>query len=158
MLILPIIILAGKIEFWADVTTLSPFEIGLNLSTVESLIIREFTPGQLPIPSAVIFSFLSLLFRISAETDKEERHFEKNIQAAREDVEPRLLMSYDRIRQNYRNGLAVVPVERDACGGCFYSIPPQKQSEIKLRKKIMVCENCGRILVDDELNADVAVK
>jgi len=67
-------------------------------------------------------------------------------------------MSYDRIRQNYRNGLAVVPVERDACGGCFYSIPPQKQSEIKLRKKIMVCENCGRILVDDELNADVAVK
>ncbi|HMT97585.1 MAG TPA: C4-type zinc ribbon domain-containing protein [Ferruginibacter sp.] len=51
-----------------------------------------------------------------------------------------------------------MPVERDACGGCFYSIPPQKQSEIKLRKKIMVCENCGRILVDDELNADVAVK
>ena len=98
------------------------------------------------------------LEKIIAETDKEERHFEKNIQAAREDVEPRLLMSYDRIRQNYRNGLAVVPVERDACGGCFYSIPPQKQSEIKLRKKIMVCENCGRILVDDELNADVAVK
>ena len=98
------------------------------------------------------------LEKIIAETDKEERHFEKNIQAAREDVEPRLLMSYDRIRQNYRNGLAVVPVERYACGGCFYSIPPQKQSEIKLRKKIMVCENCGRILVDDELNADVAVK
>ena len=95
------------------------------------------------------------LEKIIAETEKEEKHFDKNIQAAREDVEPRLLMSYDRIRQNYRNGLAVVPVERDACGGCFHSIPPQKQSEIKLRKKIMVCENCGRILVDDELNEGV---
>ena len=98
------------------------------------------------------------LEKIIAETEKEEKHFDKNIQAAREDVEPRLLMSYDRIRQNYRNGLAVVPVERDACGGCFHSIPPQKQSEIKLRKKIMVCENCGRILVDDELNEGVALK
>ena len=98
------------------------------------------------------------LEKIIAETEKEEKHFDKNIQSAREDVEPRLLMSYDRIRQNYRNGLAVVPVERDACGGCFHSIPPQKQSEIKLRKKIMVCENCGRILVDDELNEGVALK
>jgi predicted nucleic acid-binding Zn-ribbon protein len=62
-------------------------------------------------------------------------------------VDERLLItSYDRIRKNYRNGLAVVPVERDSCGGCFHAIPPQKQSEIKLRKKVMVCENCGRIL------------
>jgi predicted nucleic acid-binding Zn-ribbon protein len=67
-------------------------------------------------------------------------------------------VSYDRIRKNYRNGLAVVPVERDACGGCFNAIPPQKQSEIKQRKKIIVCENCGRILVDDGLNNAVEVK
>ncbi|MFZ1528375.1 MAG: C4-type zinc ribbon domain-containing protein [Ferruginibacter sp.] len=98
------------------------------------------------------------LEKIIAETDKEEKHFNKDITAAREHVEERLLMSYDRIRKNYRNGLAVVPVERDACGGCFHAIPPQKQSEIKLRKKIMVCENCGRILVDDDLNNTVEVK
>ena len=61
------------------------------------------------------------------------------------------MYSYDRIRKNYRNGLAVVPVERDACGGCFNAIPPQKQSEIRLHKKITVCENCGRILADGDL-------
>ncbi len=98
------------------------------------------------------------LEKIIAETDKEEKHYSKDISDARAHVEERLLLSYDRIRKNYRNGLAVVPVERDACGGCFHAIPPQKQSEIKLRKKIMVCENCGRILVDDELNNTVEVK
>ena len=66
-------------------------------------------------------------------------------------VDERLLYSYDRIRNSYRNGLAVVAVERDACGGCFNSIPPQRQSEIRLHKKIIVCENCGRILVESEM-------
>ena len=61
------------------------------------------------------------------------------------------MISYDRIRENYRNGLAVVPVERDACGGCYNAIPPQRQSEIRQRKKIIVCENCGRILVDEDI-------
>jgi predicted nucleic acid-binding Zn-ribbon protein len=98
------------------------------------------------------------LEKIIAETDKEEKHYNKLAAAARENIDERLLMSYDRIRKNYRNGLAVVPVERDACGGCFNAIPPQKQSEIKQRKKIIVCENCGRILVDDELNDAVEVK
>jgi len=70
---------------------------------------------------------------------------------AREHVDDRLMASYDKIGKSYRNGLAVVPVERDACGGCFYAIPPQKQSEIKQHKKVMVCENCGRILVDESL-------
>jgi predicted nucleic acid-binding Zn-ribbon protein len=60
------------------------------------------------------------------------------------------LASFDRIRNNFRNGLAVVPVVRDACGGCFNSIPPQRQSEIRSHKKIIVCENCGRILVEQE--------
>jgi predicted nucleic acid-binding Zn-ribbon protein len=98
------------------------------------------------------------LEKIIAETDKEEKHYNKLAAAARALVEERLLVSYDRIRKNYRNGLAVVPVERDSCGGCFNAIPPQKQSEIKQRKKIIVCENCGRILVDDELNNSVDVK
>jgi predicted nucleic acid-binding Zn-ribbon protein len=98
------------------------------------------------------------LEKIIAATEKEEKHFAKLSSDAREKVEPRLLHSYDRIRSNYRNGLSVVPVVRDACGGCFNAIPPQRQSEIRQRKKIIVCENCGRILVDNELNDSIEVK
>ncbi|MEQ1554997.1 MAG: C4-type zinc ribbon domain-containing protein [Ferruginibacter sp.] len=98
------------------------------------------------------------LEKIITETEKEEKHFNKDIDAARAHVDERLLLSYDRIRKNYRNGLAVVAVERDSCGGCYHAIPPQKQSEIKLHKKVMVCENCGRILVDIQLNDGVEVK
>ncbi len=98
------------------------------------------------------------LEKIIKETEKEEKHYNKEGGDARSHVDERLLHSYDRIRNNYRNGLAVVPVERDSCGGCFHAIPPQKQSEIKLHKKIMVCENCGRILVDADLNDSVEVK
>jgi len=98
------------------------------------------------------------LEKIIASTEKEETELSKLAGEARGNVESRLLASFDKIRNNYRNGLAVVPVERDACGGCFYSIPPQKQSEIKQRKKIMVCENCGRILVDSELTDSIEVK
>ena len=98
------------------------------------------------------------LEKIIAATEKEERHFNKMVSEAREHVDDRLLTSYDKIRKSYLNGLAVVPVERDACGGCFYAIPPQKQSEIKQHKKVMVCENCGRILVDEDLNSRVEIK
>ncbi len=91
------------------------------------------------------------LQKIIADTEKEETHFVKLADAAREKVESRLAISYQRIRKNYVNGLAVVNVERDACGGCFNSVPPQRQSEIKQHKKIIICENCGRILVDQEL-------
>src|SRR5437763_7656686 len=98
------------------------------------------------------------LEKIIAATEKEEKHFNKLADEARSHVDPRLMASYEKIRKNYRNGLAVVPVERDACGGCFYYIPPQKQSEIKQRKKVMVYENCGRILVDSELTDSIEVK
>ena len=98
------------------------------------------------------------LEKIIAANEKEEKHFSKLAGEAREHVDARLLTSYEKIRKSYRNGLAVVPVERDACGGCFYSIPPQKQSEIKQHKKVMVCENCGRILVDEELSNNVEIK
>ncbi|MBI5856225.1 MAG: hypothetical protein HZB42_01140 [Sphingobacteriales bacterium] len=98
------------------------------------------------------------LEKIIASNEKEEKHFNKLAVDARQHVESRLLASYDKIRKSYRNGLAVVPVERDACGGCFNAIPPQKQSEIRQHKKIMICENCGRILVDEELNNAVEVK
>ena len=98
------------------------------------------------------------LEKIIAANEKEEKHFNKLSGEAKEHVEPRLLTSYEKIRGNFRNGLAVVPVVRDACGGCFYAIPPQKQSEIKQHKKIIACENCGRILVDEELHNNVELK
>ena len=66
-------------------------------------------------------------------------------------VEPRLLSAFKRIRKNARNGLAVVYIQRDSCGGCFNRIPPQRQLDIKMRKKIIVCEYCGRIMIDPEL-------
>ena len=100
----------------------------------------------------------SELEKIINETEKEETQYRNAATEARKHADERLLTSYDRIRKNYRNGLAVVPVERDSCGGCFHAIPPQKQSEIKLRKKIMVCENCGRILSDSDLHDAVEVK
>ena len=100
----------------------------------------------------------SELEKIISETEKEENQYRNAAVEARKHADERLLSSYDRIRKNYRNGLAVVPVERDSCGGCFHAIPPQKQSEIKLRKKIIVCENCGRILSDSDLHDAVEVK
>jgi uncharacterized protein len=98
------------------------------------------------------------LGKIITETEKEEALFREQSNEARSKVEPRLLTSYDRIRKSYRNGLAVVPVDREACGGCYNAVPPQRQSEIRLRKKVIVCENCGRILVDTDLNDAVEVK
>ncbi len=96
----------------------------------------------------------SELDKIIAETEKEEKEFAALSAKARASVDPRLLTSFDRIRKNFRNGLAVVPVVRDACGGCFNAIPPQRQSEIRQHKKIIVCENCGRVLVDEDMNTE----
>lgn len=95
------------------------------------------------------------LDKIIKETEKEENELVKTSDKAKEKVEERLLTAYERIRASYRNGLAVVPVMRDSCGGCFNIIPPQRQAEIHQRKKIIVCEHCGRILVDSELNEAV---
>ncbi len=97
------------------------------------------------------------LEKIIAETEKEEKQFNKQAHDARTKVEPRLLSAYEKIRKTYRNGLAVVSVARDSCGGCFNAIPPQRQAEIHQRKKIIVCEHCGRILVDADLEASVGI-
>ena len=96
----------------------------------------------------------SELDKIIAETEKEEKEYAVLSQKARASVDARLLTSFDRIRKNFRNGLAVVPVVRDACGGCFNAIPPQRQSEIRQHKKIIVCENCGRVLVEEDMNSE----
>ncbi|MBS1749175.1 MAG: hypothetical protein JST63_04680 [Bacteroidetes bacterium] len=98
------------------------------------------------------------LEKIITDTEKEENEFQSSASSARGKVEPRLLASYERIRKSYRNGLAIVPVLRDACGGCFNAIPPQRQSEIRQRKKIIICENCGRILIDEDLYNGIEAK
>jgi len=92
---------------------------------------------------------------ITRDTEKEEAVLDQKSNDLQKRIEDRLLTAYKRIRSNARNGLAVVRVERDACGGCFNQIPPQRQLDIKSRKKIIVCEYCGRILVDDEIMKEV---
>jgi uncharacterized protein len=86
---------------------------------------------------------------IIAETEKEENELIRQSQENQKFIEERLLSAYTRIRKNARNGLAVVQIERDACGGCFNKIPPQHHLDIRMHKKIIVCEYCGRILVDE---------
>jgi len=129
-----------------------------NEEIAEKAVLLEKAKKAIAAKEGVLNTKKGELEKIIAATEKEERHFNKMVAEAREHVDDRLLTSYDKIRKSYRNGLAVVPVERDACGGCFYSIPPQKQSEIKQHKKVMVCENCGRILVDEDLNTKVEIK
>jgi len=85
---------------------------------------------------------------IIAETHKDEEALTKKAGELAKNIEERLLTAYRKIRNNARNGLAVVTVDRDACGGCFNKIPPQRQLDIRSRKKIIVCEYCGRILID----------
>lgn len=88
---------------------------------------------------------------IVAETKQQEEDLREEVKEIEQEVEPRLLQAFRRIRKSARNGLAVVCVERAACGGCFNKIPPQKQMDIKMGKKIIVCEYCGRIMIDPEL-------
>ena len=96
------------------------------------------------------------LENIIDETKKEENVMEKKSSDLEAIIESRLISAYKKIRGNARNGLAVVPVERDACGGCFNKIPPQRQLDIASRKKIIVCEYCGRILVDPKMSEEDA--
>lgn len=91
------------------------------------------------------------LDEIMDETRAEEDRLKDKARELEQKIESRLLTSFKRIRKNARNGLGIVYVQRDACGGCFNKIPPQRQLDIKMHKKIIVCEYCGRILIDPEL-------
>lgn len=126
--------------------------------------IREFTEtleelgGQIKIAkerlkerSADLDIKKSELQSIIDETEKDEDNLINKSRTNEKLIEDRLLVAYKRIRKNARNGLAVVQIERDACGGCFNKIPPQHQLDIRMHKKIIVCEYCGRILVDHEI-------
>ncbi len=94
---------------------------------------------------------------ITAETEKDEQALSVRAQTAETSIEERLLTAYNRLRNNANNGLAVVTIDRDSCSGCFNQIPPQRQLDIRQRKKIIVCEHCGRILVDEALTLEQAV-
>lgn len=91
------------------------------------------------------------LEEITAETQIEEERLKSKAEKIESNIEARLVTAFKRIRKNARNGLAVVTVQRDACGGCFNKIPPQRQMDIASRKKVIVCEYCGRILVDKDI-------
>lgn len=94
---------------------------------------------------------------IVEETEKEEKNLLNNRSEASSVIEDRLLTSYNKIRASVKNGIGVAMIVRDSCGGCFAKIPPQRQSDIKQRKKILVCEHCGRVLVDNTLAEEVAI-
>jgi len=88
---------------------------------------------------------------IIADTEKEERELVEKYDSLKKNVDQRLLIAFERIRKGARNGLAIVQIDREACGGCFSMIPPQRQLDIRLHKKIIVCEACGRIFIDKQL-------
>ena len=111
----------------------------------------ERTNAQLEERLAALEDKKNELEEIVAETKEEEEKLRDRAKVLEGSIEPRLLQSFKRIRKNTRNGLGVVYVQRDACGGCFNKIPAQRQLDVKMRKKIIVCEYCGRILVDPEL-------
>lgn len=126
--------------------------------------IREFTAGEQEKTKEIADSTHMLeerqkdldvkkneLDEIIAETKQEEEKLRDAAKELETKIEPRLLQSFKRIRKNSRNGLGIVYVQRDACGGCFNKIPPQRQLDIRSRKKVIVCEYCGRILIDPEL-------
>jgi hypothetical protein len=96
------------------------------------------------------------LKEITDETQSQEEDLISQSEKAQKAIDERLLSAYTRLRKNFRNGLAVVAVERDACGGCFNQIPPQRQLDIRQHKKVIVCEHCGRILVDKAIDPDYA--
>jgi predicted nucleic acid-binding Zn-ribbon protein len=127
--------------------------------------IKEFTVEMTAKKEAIASSKLELAERmddlvrknkelgeITEETKIEEEKLRIKAEKIESFVESRLLTAFKRIRKNARNGLAVVTIQRDACGGCFNKIPPQRQLDIASRKKIIVCEYCGRILVDEKIN------
>jgi len=103
----------------------------------------EFRKGDLKTKQAELDEIVS-------ETQKDEDALVKKSEEAKSKIDDRLVFAYNRLRENAKNGLAVVPVDRDSCGGCFNKIPPQRQLDIQSKKKVLVCEHCGRILVPTE--------
>lgn len=148
-------------EFDALTKELSIQEIEIKLSQKRILSVKEDLKAKKELMDTAQEKLVKLeeslgikkkeLDAIIKKTEKEEKQLQKKSDKARVIISERLLRAYDRVRNNYRNGLAVVGVERDSCGGCFNKIPPQIQLELAQKKRIIVCEHCGRILVDSEI-------
>lgn len=126
------------------------FDADIDAKKAETVQLREVLEGR----KGDLEQKKSELDEIISETRQEEEKLREKAKKLEDAIEPRLLAAFKRIRKGARNGLAVVDIQRDACGGCFNKIPPQKQMDIKLRKKIIVCEYCGRIMIDPELAAE----
>ncbi|MBR6284507.1 MAG: hypothetical protein IKR25_09475 [Muribaculaceae bacterium] len=124
-------------------------EAGQKIETIKVSIAQ--TQEQLDDNEHVLAEKKSELDEIVSETRMDEEKLREKAKRLENKIDSRLLTAFKRIRKNARNGLGVVYVQRNACGGCFNRIPPQRQMEIKMRKKIIVCEYCGRILIDPEL-------
>lgn len=144
--------LSKEIEFQTLEIELSNKKIKeFNLQIEEKKLLIEEAEKALSERSGDLENKKKELDEIIDDTRKEEEALIAKSEEIESIIEERLITAYKRIRINARNGLAVVTINRDACGGCFNQIPPQRQLDIKSRKKIIVCEYCGRILVDDEI-------
>jgi len=138
-----------EIEFQNLEIELSEKRIKEAKATIASKIeVKSGAEMRLIDRSADLVAKNSELDGIIAETQKDEEKLDKESAVAEKVIDDRLLNAYKRLRGSVRNGLAVVPVLRDACGGCFNTVPPQRQMDIAARKKVIVCEHCGRVLVD----------
>ena len=124
-------------------------EFGFEITTKTQ--VYEKALGDLEARKADLDAKKEELGTITNETQKEENELNSLAEKATKNIEERLQIAYNRLRKNAKNGLAVVTIQRDSCSGCFNQIPPQRQSDIRQRKKIIVCEHCGRILVDEQM-------
>ncbi|MAZ55140.1 MAG: hypothetical protein CMP55_04990 [Flavobacteriales bacterium] len=144
--------LSKEIEFQNLEIELANKKIKDSLSKIEFLNeSKQATSEKFNDKQEIFLEKKKELENIVSETEKEEKSLLNKSEKAEKVVEERLLSAYKRIRQNSRNGLAVVSIDRDACGGCFSKIPPQRQLDIRTHKKIIVCEHCGRILIDSKM-------
>jgi len=144
--------LSKEIEFQNLEIELANKKIKDSLSKIEFLNeSKQATSEKFNDKQEIFLEKKKELENIVSETEKEEKSLLNKSEKAEKVVEERLLSAYKRIRQNSRNGLAVVSIDRDACGGCFSKIPPQRQLDIRTHKKIIVCEHCGRILIDSQM-------
>lgn len=145
-----------EIEFQTLEIQLAEKRIKENKIAIEQKqeLIAEFD-SELKDRKKILKEKKSELDEIVAETEKDETALLKRSKTAATSIEERLLTAYARVRENAINGLAVVEIQRDACGGCFNKIPPQRQLDIRLHKKIIVCEHCGRIIVDSIVSGNV---
>lgn len=136
-----------KLEIQLSEKNKGKYNVDIDKKTTEISDIEE----KLKELSGILEQKKSELSTIIAETEKEEVELIEKANELKQLVDQRILAAFERIRTNARNGLAIVQIERDACGGCFSTIPPQRQLDIRLHKKIIVCEACGRIFIDKQL-------